>query len=379
MADYTTGITGSHSDAIADCHNDCTPVYVEATMGPDFKARTVIDAPTIRKALGVANLRQANITSLQIETHNPTDGVVGVTLQKGNGDPLPITQRACFATGVGTGDSSGIVAMNHVAKPGIISTSQDNHFKANIPGLEYDLHPKTIGADMRENNHKTCAFYPGHDVALTKESAFKNTIEASNEGQTLIGVPIKETACHEADGIMTHVVSRAMGSAANPASMTKRLSQTGKVMELPTIDGSTAKHFVDTKESFDRIYADLSNKVNPPSTLEHGIAITHHFLDTTRHKPGDRVWTQCKINRHIPDEVESHQVLLRSDIAGGMAMPSIGGGAPPSKAVESKWESDISAAMFGKKAASSAKAAITAGPDGEVPEAAAAADGADGE
>jgi hypothetical protein len=376
MADHTLGITGSHSDAIADCHNECTPVFVEATMGPDYKARTVIDAPTIRKALGVANLRQANVTGVQIETHNPTDGVVGVTLQKGNGDPLPITQRACFATGVGDGDSSGIVAMNHVAKPGIISTSQDNHFKANIPGLPYEHHPAALTPEMRDNNQKTCAFYPGHDVALTRESAFKNTIEASNGGQTLIGVPIKETACHESDGIMTHVVSRAMGSAANPASMTKRLSPTGKVMDLPTIDGSMAKHFVDTKESFDRIYADLSTKVNPPSTLEHGIAITHHFLDTTRHKPGDRVWTQCKINRHLDDGVNSHEVLLRGDIAGGMAMPSIAPGAPASKAVENKWQSDISAAMFGKHAGADATAAITAGDDQVAPPA--PEEGADG-
>ena len=82
---------------------------------------------------------------------------------------------------------------------------------------------------------------------------------------------------------------------------------------------------------------------------------------------------------HDPDFSKIDSSSLRHTIAGGMAMPSIGGGAPPSKAVESKWESDISAAMFGKKAASSAKAAITAGPDGEVPEAAAATDGADGE
>lgn len=376
MSDYTLGITGSHSDAIADCHNECTPVFVEATMGPDYKARTVIDAPTLRKALGVANLRQANITGLQLETHNPTDGVVGVTLQKGNGEPLPITQRACFATGVGSGDASGIVAMNHVAKPGIVSASQLAKFKGNIPGLEYE-HPSSITADMRENNHKTCAFYPGHDAPLTKESAFKNTIEASNDGQTLIGVPIKETACHKNDGIMTHVVSRAMGGAPNPAALTKRLSPTGKVMDLPTKDGKTAKHFVDTQASFDKIYADLSNKVNPPSTLEHGISITHHFLDTTRHKPGDRVFTQCNIKRHIPEEVDSHQVMLRSDIAGGMAMPSIAPGAPASKAVESKWQADISAAMFGKKAGSSATANITAGD--EVAQTPASEAGGDGD
>jgi hypothetical protein len=373
MADYTLGITGSHSDAIADCHNECTPVFVEATMGPDYKARTVIDAPTIRKALGVANLRQANITGLQFETHNPTDGVVGVTVQKGNGDPLPITQRACFATGVGAGDSSGVVAMNHVAKPGIVSSSQPAKLKGNIPGIEHDL-AHEISPDMRDNNHKTCAFYPGHDKPLTKESAFKNTIEASNDGQTLIGVPIKETACHQTDGIMTHVVSRALGGEAKPGPLAKRLSPTGKVMKLPTIEGKDALHFVDTKESFDKIYNDLSTKVNPPSTLEHGIAITHHFLDTTRHKPGDRVWTQCKINRHVPEDVDGHKVLLRSDIAGSMAMPSLNPSAEPSVGEKSKWEKDLSAAMFGTRAGSSAKAAITAG-DGEVPEASAAEGG----
>jgi hypothetical protein len=98
MADHTLGITGSHSDAIADCHNECTPVFVEATMGPDYKARTVIDAPTIRKALGVANLRQANVTGLQIETHNPTDGVVGVTLQKGSPSPSARASPRASAT-----------------------------------------------------------------------------------------------------------------------------------------------------------------------------------------------------------------------------------------------------------------------------------------
>jgi hypothetical protein len=355
------GITGNASHAIADCLNKSTPLYVEATLDDDLSCTTTIEPSTLRKALGVANMRQANVCAMHIESHNASPGPVGVVVKQGDGSPLPVTHRACFAK-TNPDNTTSVIAVHHVAKPQVLSTSQIAHFKEGIEGSPF-THPKNHAAEVASNNLKNCAFYPGNDTELTRETAFKGTIEASDAGKTLVAVPIKEKPHPTNDGTLMHVVSRALGSSASPNP--KKLSNSGAVCHLPdpTAEGQKMQCFVDSREAMDAMYSRLKEKVDPEGVLKHGIRIQHSALSTSC-KPGDKVWSQINLVRHVPDEHEDHALLTRAQVADGTPIPMAESAEPGALSKSSVWQEQCAAAMFGKNTTSSATVALKTAGDG---------------
>jgi len=358
---HELGIAGIASEAIADCLNQSTPIYVEATLDDALSATTTIEPSALRKAMGVANMRQANVCGMHIESHNSSPGPVGVVVKQGDGSPLPVTHRACFASS-NDSDSASLVAVHHVAKPNVMSTSQMAHFKEGIDGVPF-THPKNHAAEITANNLKNCAFYPGNDQELTHEMAFKGTIEASDSGKTLVAVPIKDKPHPEEDGTLMHVVSRAMGN--TPSPNPKKLSSTGALCHLPdpSADGQKMACFVDTKDAMHSMFSRLKEKVDPDGVFKNGITI-HHSALSGACKPGDKVWTQVNLVRHIPDEHEPHAILTRAQVADGTPIPMKPSSEPGALSKTSVWQEQCAAAMFGKNTTPSATVALKTAGDG---------------
>jgi hypothetical protein len=358
---HELGIAGTASEAIADCLNKTTPLYVEATLDDSLSCTTTIEPAALRKALGVANMRQANVCAMHLESHNASSGPVGVVVKQGDGNSLPVTQRACFASSNGS-EAASVVAVHHVAKPQVLSTSQMAHFKEGIEGAPF-THPKNHAADVTANNLKNCAFYPGNDKELTEEAAFKGTIEATDAGKTLVAVPIKDLPHPTEDGTLMHVVSRALGNTPSPNA--KKLSASGAVCHLPDpkSDGKTMACFVDSRDSMQAMYSRLKEKVDPQGPFKSGIQIQHSALSTSC-KPGDRVWTQVNLVRHIPDDHEPHAILTRSQVADGTPIPMAPSASTNSTTKSSAWQEQCAAAMFGKGTSGSATVAVKTAGDG---------------
>ncbi len=361
---HETGINGAHHESIADCNNASVPLYVEATLNDDLTHTCVIDGASLRKAAGVANQRQLRFKGIQIETHNETNGPVGICVKRGDGKPLALTSRAFHVLGDGADEPASVTACNHVAKPRLLSTSGTQHFKEGIAGLDYKR-PENYPEDHHENNMLNCAFYPGNDKELTEADAFRGTISAEKDGKTMVAVRIKDMPDASTDSVMTQVISRALGNTTRPNP--RQLSATGAIKELPDPDapGTTMACFVDHKEAMDGMFQDLKRRVDPPDEFRSGIRIEHHGNLSEGCKPGDKVFTQINVLRDCDESATG--VITRAQVAKGTPMPMTTT-EQSNVAQSSQWQQDCHKVLFGHSDGGAvAKVAISAGGDDGAP------------
>lgn len=309
------GIGGPLALLTADKNNDRVVLHVHHVLGDDLSASTHITHDQLRKAAGISHMNNHRITGATIETTNYSDGLVAVTVKSGDGETIPLTDRACVI-----GPDGSMAAANHVATPNATTTSKEMHLKQLSTDKHGFIPVSKMPADVDTRNRLNAAFYAGSSSAPSDADMFKHTVRSTNGTDERVAIPLKDRLTSD-DGVLTAVASRCIVHQKKTAASIGGAD--ARVVTMPhKITGEDCKHLVVSSASAQSIAETIKTNTKVHGTFGNGIIISSHGGMSEHARPGDHVITKLTLHRSPtgdPAEVSYLTDLMPADVQGSAA------------------------------------------------------------
>ena len=343
------GIGGPLAKISADHNNTSGTIMVHHVLGNDLTATTHISQPVLAKALGVSHINAHNVDAVSFSTDNHSDGIVGVVVKTGSGDPLPTTQRHCV---VGPDDT--LTAVMHAAPPN--STGRESGI---IPLKELrndkTLYKKYSGrADADKQRIQLNAGLYAHAVKPpTEADMYRNSITSENEGNSRVAVPLRKTVTDD-DGVLTQVMSRCIiHQKKGPTAVG---GAGAKIVEMPAPEtGEQTAYLVMDHAKCKSLVGEIVENCKIDPMFEDGLHITTIGSVSDHAKPGDHVITTMTLHR-TPTGDATKGVTYQADLVPAGGKVAATGGATAAQ------ETEIHQAIWGRKVNAGAAQIIDAAP-----------------